>query len=73
MEEAKQKKSGLFDSSYKAYQMSILVIMSLLAACICAGLFWQHKYHNKAVKVRNTLRSKYASYYFLLCEFRDYV
>ena len=64
MQEAAQKKSGLFDSSYKAYQMSLLVITSLLAACICAGLCWQHKYHAKAVKVRNKLRSKCAFCYF---------
>ena len=53
MKEAEKKKSGLFDETTDAYQLSLIVIFSLLAALLAGGLFWQYNYHGKAVKQRS--------------------
>lgn len=50
VKEAQKRSSGLFDPSSKSFQMTLGVSLGLLVASIFGGMFWEMKYHTKAIK-----------------------
>jgi hypothetical protein len=58
VQEAAEKKSGLFDASSEAFQLAMIVLISLLSAFLAGGLFWQYRYHAHAVKVQKNIQGK---------------